>query len=50
MNQFRLQWTSHLQINTSDDGSISTKSLEDIRYGSQIHPDINARDARLKYT
>ena len=30
------------------DGYIITNNLEDIWYGSQIHPDINARDARLK--
>ena len=27
---------------------MSTNALEDIRYGSQIHPEINARDDRLK--
>ena len=30
------------------DGSIITNALEDIRYGSQIPPYINARDARFK--
>ena len=34
--------------NDSDDGSISTDDLEDIWGGSQIHPELNARDARLK--
>ena len=34
--------------NDSYDGSISTNALEDIRDGIQLHPDINARDARLK--
>ena len=32
----------------SDDIPIRTNYLKDIMYGSQIHPDINARDARLK--
>ena len=32
----------------SDDRYISTKYLEDIRYWSQIYPDIKARDDRLK--
>ena len=35
--------------NYSDDGDISTNSINDIRYGSQIHPDMNAKDATLKY-
>ena len=31
-----------------DDRSISTDTLEEIQDGSQIHPEINTRDARLK--
>ena len=31
-----------------DDKCISTNVLEDIRYGSQIHPELNARYAILK--
>ena len=31
----------------SDDESISTNALEDIRDGKHVHPDINARDATL---
>ena len=34
--------------NDSSEGSISTHALEDIQDGSQIHPDMNARYARLK--
>ena len=34
--------------NESDDGSISTNSIEDIWDGSKIYPEINARDSRLK--
>ena len=34
--------------NNYDDGSISTKSLWDICYGSSIHPELNARYARFK--
>ena len=38
-----------LSINyDSDGGSIFTNSLEDIRDESQIHLEINARDARFK--
>ena len=39
------------ELSTEDEseyGSISTNVFEDIQYESQIHPDINARDARLK--
>ena len=32
----------------SDDGSISTIDLKDIRDRSQVHPELNARDARLR--
>ena len=32
----------------SDDVSILNNTLEDIQDRSQIHPDINERDARLK--
>ena len=32
----------------ADDGSISMHALGDIWYGNQIHPEINARDSRLK--
>ena len=32
----------------SDDGSISTNVLGDIRCVSQIHPELNARDAGFK--
>ena len=32
----------------SDGGYISTNALKDIQGGSQIHPEINARDFRLK--
>ena len=32
----------------SDDGSISTNNIKDIRHGNHIHPDINPRYARLK--
>ena len=32
----------------SDEVYISTKSIEDIRDISQIHPDVNTRDAKLK--
>ena len=32
----------------SDDGSISMKDIKEIWGGSQIYPDINRRDARLK--
>ena len=32
----------------SDDGSISTNNLEDIRDGSQIHQELNSRDDILK--
>ena len=32
----------------SDDKSISTNALDDIQYGSQIHPDINTRYSILK--
>ena len=32
----------------SEDRSMSTNALKDNRYVSQIHPDINARYARLK--
>ena len=42
MNQFWLQSSIH------HDGYISKKALEYIHYGSQIYPDIKARDARLK--
>ena len=35
-------------IDDSDDGSISTNSLEYIRDRSQIHPELNARYARFK--
>ena len=34
--------------NDSDDESISMNALEEIWYGSQIHPEINARYARFK--
>ena len=34
--------------NDYDDGSISTNYLEDIRGGSQIHPELNTRYSRLK--
>ena len=34
--------------NKSDDVSIGTNGIKDIRYGNQIHTDINARDVRLK--
>ena len=34
--------------NDSDDGYISTNVLEDIWDENQIHPEINARDDRLK--
>ena len=32
----------------SDDRYIGKNALEDIRYGRQIHPKINARDTRLE--
>ena len=32
----------------SDEGSIRMNNLEEICYESQIYPEINARDARLK--
>ena len=32
----------------SDDGSISINNLEEIWYGSYVHPDNNSRDTRLK--
>ena len=34
--------------NDSDDGYISTEALEDIPDGSQIHLELNTRDARFK--
>ena len=37
-------WTYYDSTNRS----ISNISLKEIKYGSYIHPDINARDARLK--
>ena len=36
--------------NDSDDGSISTNALGEIRDESQIHPKLKARDARLEKT
>ena len=38
---------SSVDDNSSDE-SISNKDIEDIWYGSYVHPNINARDARLK--
>ena len=32
----------------SDDENMSTKMLEDIRDGSQSHPNVNRREARYK--
>ena len=32
----------------SDHNPISTEMLEDIRYGSQSHPNVNRREARYK--
>ena len=32
----------------SDHDLISTDMLEDIRYGSQTHPNVNIREARCK--
>ena len=34
--------------NNSDHESISTDALKYILYGRYVHPDINARDSRLK--
>ena len=34
--------------NESDDEPISTEMLEDIRGGSQYHPNLNRREARYK--
>ena len=32
----------------SDDGSLSKNDIKEIRYGNNVHPDINAIYARLK--
>ena len=34
--------------NDSDNVSLITNTCENICYGNYVHPDINARDARLK--
>ena len=39
---------NHDSSDESDHDLISTEMLEDIRDGSQIHPNVNKREARYK--